>query len=220
MSILKFHDGGWLTLLVTGLLVSIALGVRRHYRWTERQLGRLNDLMVTATAVSEKQHAGDAGPSVPDCDPKAKTAVLLVNGFNGLGIHTLLNVMRLFEGSFKNYIFVQVGVVDVGNFKGSTEVDNLREHIESEGHRYVNYLRHHGYHAESRCAIGVDVVDELEQLVMKIREQYPHSVLFGGQLVFEKENFTTRLLHNYTIFAVQKRLYHQGIPMVILPIRV
>jgi amino acid transporter len=220
VSILKFHDGGWLTLLVTGLLVSIALGVRRHYRWTERQLGRLNDLMVTATAVSEKQHAGDAGPSVPDCDPKAKTAVLLVNGFNGLGIHTLLNVMRLFEGSFKNYIFVQVGVVDVGNFKGSTEVDNLREHIESEGHRYVNYLRHHGYHAESRCAIGVDVVDELEQLVMKIREQYPHSVLFGGQLVFEKENFTTRLLHNYTIFAVQKRLYHQGIPMVILPIRV
>ena len=221
VSILKFHDGGWLTLLVTGLLVSIALGVRRHYRWTERQLGRLNDLMVTAAAVSEKQYATKPnGSPLPAPDPKARTAVLLVNGFNGLGIHTLLNVMRLFEGSFKNYIFVQVGVVDVGNFKGSAEVDRLREHIESEGNRYVAYLHHHGYHAESRCSIGVDVVDELELIVGQIREEYPQSVLFGGQLVFEKENFTTRLLHNYTIFAVQKRLYHQGIPMVILPIRV
>jgi len=221
VSVLKFHDGGWLTLLVTGLLVAVAFGVRRHYRWTERQLGRLNDLMVTAAAVGEKQHAARPSDSpVPPCDPKARTAVLLVNGFNGLGIHTLLNVMRLFEGSFKNFVFAQVGVVDVGNFKGSSEVDHLKEHIESEGNRYVVYLRHHGIYAESRCSIGVDVVDELEQLVTKIREQYPQSVLFGGQLVFEKENFTTRLLHNYTIFAVQKRLYHQGIPIVILPIRV
>ncbi|PWB73633.1 amino acid transporter [candidate division GN15 bacterium] len=221
VSVLKFNDGGWLTLLVTGLLVAIALRVRRHYRWTERQLGRLNELMVSAAAVSEKHHANSApGCPAPPCDPKARTAVLLVNGFNGLGIHTLLNVMRLFEGSFKNFVFAQVGVVDVGNFKGSSEVEHLKEHIESEGKRYVNYLRHHGIYAESRCSIGVDVVDELEQLVTQIREQFPQSVLFGGQLVFEKENFTTRMLHNYTIFAVQKRLYHQGIPIVILPIRV
>jgi len=221
VSVLKFHDGGWLTLLVTGLLVAIAFRVRRHYRWTEQQLGRLNDLMVSAATVGEKQHAAaSSGPPLPPCDPKARTAVLLVNGFNGLGIHTLLNVMRLFEGSFKNFVFAQVGVVDTGNFKGSSEVDRLKEHIESDGNRYVAYLRHHGIYAESRCSIGVDVVDELEQMVTGIREQFPQSVLFGGQLVFKKENFTTRLLHNYTIFAVQKRLYHQGIPMVILPIRV
>jgi hypothetical protein len=30
----------------------------------------------------------------------------------------------------------------------------------------------------------------------------------------------TRILHNYTSFAIQRRLYHRGIPVLILPVRV
>ena len=41
----------------------------------------------------------------------------------------------------------------------------------------------------------------------------------SGQLVFAREDFLTRWLHNFTVFATQKRLYPRGIPMVILPIR-
>ncbi len=218
MSILKFNEGGWLTLLVTGSLVAIALGIKRHYRYTAQQLHRLDELLVGATAVSEK--SADVPPEAVPYNPKAKTAVLLVNGFNGLGLHTLLSVIRLFEGTFKNFVFVQIGTIDVGNFKGSSEIDNLTEHITSEGERYVRYLQHHGFYAESMVAIGVDVVEEVERLVPEIMEKYPKAVLFGGQLVFERESMLTRFLHNYTIFSVQKRLYHQGIPIVILPIRV
>lgn len=218
MSILKFDQGGWLTLLVLGLLVAVALGVRRHYRYTAQQLHRLDELLVGATAVSEK--SAEAPPEAVPYNPKAKTAVLLVNGFNGLGLHTLLSVIRLFEGTFKNFVFVQIGTIDVGNFKGSSEIDNLTGHITTEGNRYVRYLQHHGFYAESMVAIGVDVVEEVERLVPEIMAKYPKAVLFGGQLVFEHDSMLTRLLHNYTIFSVQKRLYHQGIPIVILPIRV
>ena len=56
---------------------------------------------------------------VKDFDPKGKTAIVMVNGFNGLGLHTLLGLLRIFPGVFKNFVFVQVGVVDAGNFKGS-----------------------------------------------------------------------------------------------------
>ena len=50
--------------------------------------------------------------------------------------------------------------------------------------------------------------------------KYPNCVFFGGQLVFPHETFMTRLLHNHTVFTIQKRLYHQGIPFMVLPVRV
>jgi len=45
-------------------------------------------------------------------------------------------------------------------------------------------------------------------------------VFFMGQLVFPEETLFSRLLHNNTVFAVQRRLYHQGLPFIILPIRI
>lgn len=219
---LKFDQGGWLTLLAMAALMTSAILVRRHYRRTGRQLRRLDELLVAATTVSESRQTNTSVPlpQPPACDRSAKTAVLLVNGFNGLGLHTLLTVIRLFEGAFRNFVFVQVGVVDVGNYKGAAEVEKLQNHIRAEGDRYVNYMLNHGYYAESITVTGVGVVEEVEKLAPRLMERFPRTVLFGGQLVFEKESFFTRLLHNHTIFAVQKRLYHQGIPIVILPIRV
>jgi hypothetical protein len=66
----------------------------------------------------------------------------------------------------------------------------------------------------------VDVLEELDALVPQITEKFPRAVFFGGQLVFKKETMFNRWLHNQTIFSIQKRLYHQGLPVVILPIRV
>ena len=42
------------------------------------------------------------------------TAIQLVNGFNGFGVHTFLSVVRSFRGLYKGYIFVSVAEVDVG----------------------------------------------------------------------------------------------------------
>ena len=156
----------------------------------------------------------------PVLDPKAKTAVVLVNGFNGLGLHTLFGVLRMFPGVFKNFVFVQVGVVDAGNFKGVTEVENLRQHISAGNQRYVEYLRSRGLCAESITAVGTDVVQKATELAPQILKRFPNAIFFGGQLVFRKETFYTRVLHNYAVFALQRRFYQQGLPLLILPIRV
>ena len=153
-------------------------------------------------------------------DPSAKTAVLLVSGFNGRELHTLFSVFRIFEKTFKNFIFVQVGVVDAGNFKGFSEIENLKTQIKNDLDRYVNFVQQNGYYAEGLYAIGVDVVDEIVQITLKILERFPSPVFFGGQLIFPNESFLSRMLHNYTVFAVQRRLYNKGIPVVIMPIRV
>jgi amino acid transporter len=212
----KFHQGGWMTLLATALLVAAAFAIKRHYARVSEQLRRLDEIIPVAHAAAENAPL----PDTAACDPKAKTAVLFVNGFNGLGLHTVLNAMRLFGGAFRNFVFVQVGVVDAGNFKGTAEIERLGAHLQTECGRYVNYLRAQGYSAAAFTAIGPDAVEEIGKLTPAITAQYSNAVFFGGQLLFERETLASRWLHNHTIFALQRRLFLLGLPFVILPIRV
>jgi K+ transporter len=216
--VLKFDEGGWITLFITGSLVGGGFLIKRHYKNTARLLKRL-DALVPAVEAEMTEEAPNAPPPLAP-DSSARTAILLVNGFNGLGLHTLLNVIRYFGGSYRNFVFISVGVVDAGAFKGVDEVERLKEHSRKEVDRYVTYLTQQGYSAQAYIGIGIDVVEEIEKLAPDILKKYPNSVFFGGQIVFPKEPYFSRWLHNYTIFALQRRFYHQGIPVMILPIRV
>ncbi len=216
LCVVKFFEGGWITLIVTGLLVWAAFGVKRHYTQTQVRLQRLNELVSVATL---KETSLPARPA-PACDPGARTAVFLVNGFNGLGLHTLLAVIRMFPKVYQNFVFVQVGVLDAGNFKGAAEVDNLRDHSQREVDRYVHYMRQHGFYAESKIALGTDIVDEAANACDGIAQRFPQAQFFAGQLVFQDDRLITRLLHNHTVFELQRRLYRHGWPMLILPIQV
>jgi len=216
--VLKFHEGGWITLLITGGLVAVAVFIKRHYIHTAKLLHRLNSL-VQATAAPL---VGSVKRSQKPCelDPQAKTAVLLVNGFNGLGLHTLFSVIRWFGAEFRNFVFVEIGVIDAGNFKGIEEVDRLKAQVRENNQRYINFMNQNGYYAEAISAMGIDVIDEIQKLALGILERFPGAVFFGGQLVFPQESLLTRWLHNHTVFSLQRKLYQQGIPFVILPIRV
>jgi K+ transporter len=213
--ILKFHEGGWITILITGSLVGVAIIIKRHYIQTARLLRRLNGLLQEAISINLKRLESER-----EFDPEAKTAVLFVNGFNGVGLHTLFNVIRLFGKEFRNFVFVEIGVVDAGNFKGVDELEHLKVQVKKDVDRYVDFVRKQGHYAESMSIVGIDVIDEAEKIVSKILERFTNTVFFGGQLVFPQETFLTRLLHNYTVFALQRRFYQKGIPFVILPIRV
>jgi amino acid transporter len=222
VTVIKFHEGGWITLLLTGTLVGIALLTQRHYRKTFQILRRLDELVKVAES-SCPAFPGEQGTDKElqvKYDPQNKTAIMLVNGFNGLGLHTLFSIIRLFGGIFKNFVFIQVGVVDAGNFKGIEEMSHMKAEVRKELDRYVHYMRCHGYYAAGYMSFGNDVVDEIASLVPEILERFPNAILFGGQLVFPKTTFFSGAFHNYTIFAVQRRFYSQGIPVVVLPIRV
>jgi len=222
VTVLKFHEGGWITLLLTGSLVGIALLTRRHYSNTYQILHRLDELVKAAEAscpINPEKPVSEKELGIK-YEPRDKTAILLVNGFNGLGLHTLFSIIRLFGGTFKNFVFIQVGVVDAGNFKGAEEVSHMKTEVRKELDRYVHYMRCHGYYAAAYSSFGNDVVDEIANLTPRILERFPNAVLFGGQLVFPRTTFLSGVFHNYTIFAVQRRFYNQGIPVVILPIRV
>jgi amino acid transporter len=214
IAILKFRAGGWVTLLVTGALIALAILIRRHYTKTREMLRRL-DSLVAASEVAPKS-SGVA----PQFDPAGKTAIVLVNGFNGLGLHTLFGIIRLFSGTFKNFIFLQVGTLDAGNFKGVKEIERLKEQTQHDLDKYVDFMAGQGFYAEGVSSLGTDVVEEVTHMVAKTRERYPDAVVFGGQLVFPEETFFTKLLHNYIVFAIQRRLYTRGVAFMIVPIRI
>lgn len=215
LTAVKFFEGGWATLVVTGALVAAAFAIKRHYRGVTAQLRRL-DVIVEAAAVETSSRP----PARTEPVPQARTAILLVNGYNGLGLHTALHVPRMFGDTFRNFVFLQVGSVDAGNFKGADELEALRAHTVSEAERYAAWARARGFGATTFTSIGHDVVGEAMNLATTAREKFPNSVFFAGQLLFARETRLTRFLHNHTAFALQRRFFLANLPFVILPIRV
>jgi hypothetical protein len=67
---------------------------------------------------------------------------------------------------------------------------------------------------------NTDIVEEVTKLAPEILNKFPNAVFFGGQIVFPNESRLTRWLHNYTVFASQRKLYADDIPFVVLPIKV
>jgi amino acid transporter len=208
----KFDQGAWRTIAVTGVLVGGCFFINRYYRKVGTKLRKLNETLGRLTPTGE--------PNRVPADPSKPTAVILVGDYSGLGIHTLLNAVRFAPDHFQNFVFISVGVVDSGNFKGSGAVDDLRQHAEESLRRYVDLGQRLGVPSTSYLAVGTDAVDELERLCLEVARQYTHAVVFAGQLVFQQDTWLHRLLHNQTAYSLQRRLQWVGVPMVILPTRV
>jgi len=69
-------------------------------------------------------------------------------------------------------------------------------------------------------AVGHDAVEAATQLAGEVNRKFPNAVFFGGQLVFTQETWLGRLLHNFTVFALQREFFRQGLPFLIVPIRI
>ena len=215
LSIIKFHEGGWVTIIVTGLLIAVAFFIRNHYRQTLLSLARLDDLVEVFSAEGRREQ-----PASTPMNPQAKTAVVFVNGFNGLGVHTTLGIVRMFPGVYKNFVFVEIGVVDAGNFKGVEEIAHLEKDAGEAVRKYADCMNARGFHAESHSVIGPEIVTTAYSIGRELAEIYPNSTFFGGQLVFDQETYITRLLHNFTVFGLQREFFRNKLPFFVLPISV
>ncbi|WP_449242111.1 APC family permease [Desulfovibrio sp.] len=217
----KFFEGGWATLVVTGALAGVALLIQRHYRRVGALVRKLDGLKQS---VEEDMSRLPDNPEPGDLSAPAgslsRTAVVLVSGYNGLGLHSLLAIHRRFPGEFSNYVFLCAGAVDAGVYRGKREMEELRDRLSGEMGQYVRLMRRRGYHAESVLGLGTDVVEVIAGLSEEIGARYPWSVFFAGQIVFPRESFWTRLLHNQVVFGVQRRLLRRGLPFTVIPVTV
>ncbi len=209
----KFGEGGWVTLVITSVVIALCLWVKAHYRQVAKKLQRLSEEL-----------AMDLYPAVesppPELDPDKPTAVVLAGGFGGLGIHTLLQIPRVFPNQFEQVVFVSAGVIDAGTFKGQQEMVALQHKTDADLAKYVEFARTRlGWAADSDSVLGTEAVFELERLCREVYLRFPRAVFFAGKLIFRHESWWQRVLHNETAHAVQRRLEFDGLTMVVLPIR-
>ena len=207
----KFREGGWLTVVATSALIALCLAIKRHYAGVNARLKRLDQILLALPSQPVAKKA---------LDPKKPTAVLLVGGYSGLGIHSLLTVLKLFPRYFQNVIFVNVGVVDSATFQGVEEVDRVREQAEEGLKKYVEQAERMGLPADYRVAMGTEAVAESVRVAGEIAQEFPRAIFFAGKLIFERERWFDRFLHNETAYAMQRRLQFAGLQMVVLPVRV
>ena len=211
----KFTEGGWVTTVITASLVIVCVLIRAHYRAVGGKVAELARQLDLGAAPPL------AGAPPTELDPAQPTAVVLAGGFGGLGLHTVLQIPRVFPGQFSQVMFVSVGVLDAGVFKGKDELAALDDKLAGELARYVAFARDHlGWAADADHAVGTEAVTELDHLCREIALRFPRAVFFAGKLIFQRERWYHLLLHNQTAYAVQRRLQWAGLPMVILPVRV
>jgi amino acid transporter len=208
----KGEQGGWVTIAVTGLVIALCFVIRRHYRAVQENLKRLDSILEVLPPAPPGPH--------PALDPRAPTAVLLVGGYGGLGVHALLTVQRTFPGFFRNFVFLSVGVVDSASMKGIEEVDRVRLRTQQALEQYVALAHRLKLAADFRMEVGTEAVAEAEKLCASVALEFPRAVFFAGKLVFQRERWFQRVLHNESAYAIQRRLQFQGLNAMVLPVRV
>ncbi len=208
----KFLEGGWITLLVTGAVVALCFVIQRHYRTVRL---RLAQLYRDVRDIDQGLHA-----PLPIPNRNAPTAAVLVPSYGGVGIHTVLNIFRAFPNHFQNLVFLSVGVIDSGGFKGADCIEELEAETDAMLKKYGSLATELGVPSIYKMAIGTEAVAEAEKLCQSVMAEFPQVTFFGGKVVFAREQWFQRLLHNETATAIQRRLYWLGATMVILPAKV
>ncbi|BDV42262.1 amino acid transporter [Geotalea uraniireducens] len=208
----KFAEGGWMTLLITAVVIALCYLIKNHYRRVRRGIAQLDETLLDFPTAGPVNHA--------PVNRQEPTAIQLVSGYSGFGVHTLLSILTTFPHTYKNIIFTSVAVMDSGSFKGAEEVAALERAVIADLEKFVDLARRLGLAADYRMAVGTDVVETASGLCQQLAEVFPRTTVFTGQLTFRLEKFYHKMLHNETAFAIQRRLQWSGVTTVILPIRV
>jgi amino acid transporter len=209
----KFLEGAWMTVVITGCIIVAGILIRRHYNDCNRLLSQADALFATTTRAM-------AVDNPPPLQPVKPTALFLVGGSLGTGMHTLLAVRKLFPEHFINYVFIRVGEVDSDTFRHAGELDTLRQRVDESLAQFVNYCQRRNLPSVAFGGVAADATAELTTMLDQALARFPSSVVFASQLVFKNETFLTRLLHGQTPLIMQRRLQARGVPMVILPMKI
>jgi hypothetical protein len=208
----KFTDGGWLTAVIIVAIIGICLTIRNHYNWTREQIYKVDEIFANQPFGSIV--------GAPQPDPSLPTAVFLVGSSRGGGLHALLWVQRMFPDHFRNFIFVNVRTVDSLSYGGNEDMKLVKMEAGVALTYFVNFCHSKGWASKSYLSFGTDPIDEVTKLAEQVYKEFPNSIFFASKLIFDKENWLIRLLHNQAPLVIQRRLHLQGLQMVILPMKI
>jgi hypothetical protein len=128
-------------------------------------------------------------------------------------------VQRLFAGHFRNILFVGVIEFDSRAMGASEALPRRTARLEAAMGQLEGFCAKHGLHADRAIGYGTDPVLELERLVKEATAKGQECVCFANKLILPPGRRLSEWLHNQTSLGLQRRLHAEGIPLMVLPIR-
>jgi hypothetical protein len=104
--------------------------------------------------------------------------------------------------------------------KGIEEVERVRVRTQRALEQYFQLAARLRLAADCRMELGTEAVSVAEKLCVELAQDYPRAVFFAGKLVFQRERWFQRVLHNETAYQLQRRLQFHGLNAMVLPVRV
>jgi hypothetical protein len=206
----KFTEGGFMTLLITGVVIGFCILNRAHYQKIRRKLGKADESLPM-------EYPRSTPP--PVLEPNEPTAVFVVGSCRWGGVYALDWVWREFPEHFRNFVFMSARTVDAKCYSGSEELEQERRKAEATLSYFVTYCNNRELAAKTYVGFGIDPIEELTNLAEKIRRDFPHSIFFTSKLIFEHDNWYIRQLHSEAALTMLRRLHLLDMPMVVLPMR-
>ena len=207
----KFTEGGWMTILITGVVIGFCLINHGHYLSIRRKINAADE------ALSWSDYPEVANP--PGIDPTQHTAVFMVGSSRSGGVHALQWVRREFPDQFRNFVFINVRTVDAQCYGGSQSLDQMRQKATAALDYFVNFCHHEKVPSKAYLAFGTDPIEELIKLSERVKQDFPNSIFFTSKLIFERDNWYIRQLHSEAALTLLRQLHLRNLPMVILPMR-
>jgi amino acid transporter len=208
----KFFEGGWATLSLTLLVIGGCIVIRRHYDWITERRREVDQLFALPQTELD---------TIRPIETRAEggTAVLLATDHWGPAIHTLLWIQRLFPGQFRNIIVVSVVEVDASAMGAVETLARLTFVRDAAMTQLEGFCAKCGLTATRVVGFGTDPAKELERLLRQTVANVPGCVCFANKLILPPRRRLGEWLHNQTALGLQRRLHAQGIPLMVLPLR-
>ena len=207
----KFTEGGWMTILITGVVIVFCLLNHAHYLTIQRKIHAADE------AMSWLDYPDVSNP--PPIDPTQHTAVFAVGSSRSGGIHALQWVRQEFPEHFRNFVFMNARAVDTQSYGGSENLEQIRQKATTALNYFVNFCHHENLPAKAYLAFGTDPIEELIKLAERVRQDFPNSIFFTSKLIFERDNWYIRQLHSEAALTLLRQLHLRNMPMVILPMK-
>lgn len=209
--LLKFEEGAWLTLGVIAFLVFICKRIKAYYTHFAQS--------IQSVPVEIPPKAADTVHEL-QLEPSLHTVALFISGTSSPSLQCIAQTIKLFGNSISNFVFIRIGTIDAGTFKGGSEIQHLEEYIAQDSLKLVKMMQKLGYTAESHISVGLDIGDEVAKNAQEVRLRHPSAIFVGGQVVLQRETTFSHWMHNQTLFTIQRRIFELEYPFITIPIYV
>lgn len=212
VAVTSFLQGSWIALVLIGLLLVICLFIKRTYRITELMIEQLDESLCLTVDKPLSQ-----------ClllNSKEPTAVIFVGASRGAAMHSLLTIKRTFKDYYKNYVFIDVGVIDSFSMIGKNKIKQLKRSIHGDLDYLVEFCQSHNIPAMSKFELTIDPVGKIGHLAKELTKRFDNCTFFASQLIFPGNNWVQKIIYNKTVSLLQYEIYSLGYNMMILPVKV